>query len=641
MTGIDAVIVLGFAAWAVSAGWRAREVASQSLEEYFLAGRTLPGWQAGVSMAATQFAADTPLLVTGLIATTGIFGLWRLWVYALAFLLLGFVLAPGWRRVRVLTDAEFAELRYAGRAAAVLRVAKALYFGTIFNCVVLAMVLFAAKEVAEPFLHWNLWLPEPLFHAALGVVRAVGVPYAGAVADPATAADVWVRSTNNLISLGLLVALTGAYSAVGGLRAVVRTDLMQFGVMTAATLLFSIWVVEQAGGLDGLAARIHAHFASGGPAGMTTRELLSFTPSGAREASWAVLGVLALQWLVQMNADGTGYLAQRTMACRSDRDATQAALVFTFLQIVMRSLLWLPLGLGLLLLFPPDPSLSLDALRADREATFVRGMVALPPGLLGLMVTAMLAALASTIDTHLNWGASYWTHDLYDRVICRGWTGREPSERSLVWIARLSSGLILCASLAILPGLSSIQVAWHTSLLLGAGMGIVLVLRWLWWRITAWAELATLLASAVLAPVLLLALPPEREALRLLLMALFATGAGIATALLGPAEPLARLVDFYHRARPPGFWGPVAKACGAAPGSDTRRLGRGLAATGLAAWSVFASLTGAGTWLVGSPAPPWMPWRGVWIAGLLVSSIAVVPLWWRLGLPPREGAAPP
>jgi hypothetical protein len=195
-------------------------------------------------------------------------------------------------------------------------------------------------------------------------------------------------------------------------------------------------------------------------------------------------------------------------------------------------------------------------------------------------------------------------------------------------------------SLAILPRLSSIQVAWHTSLLLGAGMGIVLVLRWLWWRITAWAELATLVASSVLAPVLLLTMPPEREALRLLCMALGATAAGVATALFGPSEPSARLEEFYRRARPPGLWGPVAQACGESPRDDVRRLAKGLTATVLAAWTVLASLTGLGTWLVGSPAPPWMPWRGVWIAFLISSAVAVAPVWWRLGVPglaPREG----
>jgi Na+/proline symporter len=636
MNGIDVAILLAFAAWALASGLRARQSASRNLEEYFLAGRRLRGWQAGASMAATQFAADTPLLVMGLIATAGIFSLWRLWIYALSFLLLGFVLAPLWRRAAVLTDAELAELRYSGKPAAWLRTAKALYFGTLFNCVVLAMVLFAAKEIAEPFLHWNLWLPASIFDALQSAVKAVGVPYAASGAgwmSESASPDLWLRSTNNLISLALLVALTLCYSAIGGLRGVVRTDLMQLAIMLLATLGYAAWVVDANGGLATMHETLAERFGAGGPTGLRASELLAFTPGQARDASFAMLSVLGLQWLVQMNADGTGYLAQRTMACRSDRDATQAALVFTGLQVVLRSLLWLPLGLGLLLLFPPDPGLANEALRAEREASFVRGMSALPAGLLGLMLTAMLAALASTIDTHLNWGASYWTHDLYERLLCRGWLGHVPSPRSLVWVARGASALILLLALAILPRLSSIQTAWQTSLLLGAGMGVMLVLRWIWWRVTAWSELATLLASALLAPLLLALVPSDQEALRLLMMAGGATLAGVLVALFGPPEPRDKLEAFHRQVRPPGFWGPVARAEGADDGPA--RLARGLTATGLAAWTCFAVLTALGSWLVGSPAPQWMPWRWLWIGGLLLTGLAAVPIWWRAAFSPR------
>ena len=167
---LDAAILLAFAIYAITSGLRARRTASTGLEEYFLAGRSLSGWKAGISMAATQFAADTPLLVTGLIATAGIFSLWRLWIYALAFLLLGFVLAPCWRRAQVLTDAELTELRYGGRSASALRAIKAVYFGTIFNCTVLAMVLWAATAIAEPFLLWDQWLPPGAYKPLLRLV---------------------------------------------------------------------------------------------------------------------------------------------------------------------------------------------------------------------------------------------------------------------------------------------------------------------------------------------------------------------------------------------------------------------------------------------------------------------------------------
>jgi len=638
MRALDLVIVAAFLVYAVVSGLRARRRAAESLEEYFLAGRSLPGWKAGISMAATQFAADTPLLVTGLIATAGIFSLWRLWIYALSFLLMGFVLAPSWRKAGVLTDAELSELRYGSRAAALLRGVKAVYFGTVFNCAVLAMVLYAAKEIAEPFLPWNQWLPAGAFAPLRHLVEAVGVPFAREAVDPAS---VWVRSTNNFISIGVLVFVTTLYSTTGGLRAVVETDVFQFALMMLGTIIFAVFVVQRAGGLDGIRASIEQRFAAGGDTGLLPSQILAFTPSRAKDASWVLLAVFALQWLVQMNADGTGYLAQRSMACRSDRDARMAALVFTVAQVLVRSLVWLPIGLGLLVVFPPSAGLSVEAMKASREASYVLGMKELlPSGALGLMLTGMLAALASTVDTHLNWGASYWTNDLYARFVCRSWRKVEPSPRELVWVARLSNLVILLIALGVMTRLGSIQTAWHATLLLGAGMGVLLVLRWIWWRITAWGEIAAIGASFVLAPVLLRWVPGE--AARLLIMAAGSTLAGVAVSLAFGPEPEERLRTFYARAAPPGFWGPVARASGRDPADDARRLARGLATVAVSALSIFSLLTGLGSWLSGSPAPTWIPWRGPWLVGVTAVGLALVPVWWRLGFsgPHRSGSGP-
>jgi Na+/proline symporter len=612
---VDALIVAAFVIYAASAGVRARKRASRNLDEYFLAGRTLSGWQAGASMAATQFAADTPLLVTGLVATAGVFALWRLWIYAIAFLALGYIFAPLWRRARVLTDAELTESRYAGPAAATLRGVKAVYFGTIFNCTVLAMVLFAAKEIAEPFLLWNQWLPGALFDPLRALVEVVGVPFAHGGAD---GVDLWIRSANNVISLMLIVAVTLTYSATGGLRSVVQTDILQLAVMLVATAAYAAVVVMECGGLDALNVRLHEAVPAGS-AGLTASEILAFTPFGAEEATAAVLAVFALQWLVQMNADGTGYLAQRSMACRDDREATKAAIVFTFLQVVLRSLVWLPIALGLLVLYPPSAGLSADALRIERETSFVRGMAELlPVGLSGLMLTAMLAALASTIDSHLNWGASYWTNDLYKRFWCIGIKGREPSPRELVRVARAANVAILAISMAIMTQLSSIQAAWQLSLLLGAGMGVMLVLRWLWWRINAKSEIAAIVASALLAPAVLYAGPALGEHSRLLLVALVSTLAGVAAAFWYGPEPPAVLEEFYRRVKPPGFWGPVAARCGVEARDGTRRLTVGVVRTATMSLAVFFLLVGAGSWLVRSPAPLSSMSRQGWVAFLLV-----------------------
>ncbi|MFQ5935523.1 MAG: sodium:solute symporter family protein [Acidiferrobacterales bacterium] len=645
---IDVLIIVAFVAYAIASGLVSRKVASQNLEEYFLAGRTLKGWQAGVSMAATQFAADTPLLVVGLVAMGGIFALWRLWVFVFAFLLLGFVLSTSWRRVNVLTDAELTEVRYGARPAAVLRGVKAIYFGTIINCTVLGMVLLAATRIAEPFLLWDQWLPSVLFDPVVRFVHWIDQPLV-----PTTEADgkeyvldtikwtlvpamdegprVWILSARNLVSILAILLVTAFYSTTGGLRTVVRTDIVQFAIMMLGTLCFAFIVIDDAGGLSAIPARIDELFAAGGPGGITPTQILTFEPSLAKDVTVALLVLLSIQWLVHFYADGTGYLAQRTMACRTETDAKQAALVFTVAQILVRSLLWLPLALGLLLVFLPNLTLPTEILRAEREATYVRGMVELlPPGVMGLMLTGMLAALASTVDTHLNWGSSYWANDIYKRFFCPLVLKREPSPRSLVWVARGANVLIIVLALWVMTHLTNIATAWKTSLLLGAGMGVVLVLRWVWWRITAWAELASIIASLVLAPILLSSDLPE--AVRLLIMAGGATASGIAVALLAGPEQTERLIDFYKRARPVGFWGPIATAVGDDQSDAVRRFWRGVGAMLLSTFSIFFLLVGLGSWLVGSPAPPWwLPWRGLWIAALLVLGTGLVPIWWRLG----------
>lgn len=627
MAGWDFAIVLAFIAYSVFSGLRARRAASVDLEQYFLAGRTLAGWRAGLSMAATQFAADTPLLVTGMIATAGIFSLWRLWIYALAFLMLGYVLAPSWRRANVITDAQLTELRFGGRAAAVLRGVKAIYFGTVFNCVVLSFVLLAATRIAEPFLLWHDWLPSSVHGVAVDLARAIGTPLTIVGDDPsAWPADVWIRSADNLISIAAILLVTTLYSTTGGLRSVVDTDVVQLAIMLVATALFAWFIVDRVGGFGALPGEIRARFGDGaGPGGIGAEEILAITPTRAKEASLAVLGVIALQWLAQMNADGTGYLAQRVMACRSDRDARQATVWFTVTQILLRSILWIVLGLGLLLLYPPDPSLPLDAARAEREFTYVRGMAELPTPLRGLLVTAMLAALASTVDTHLNWGSSYWTNDIYKRFICEGLRKRAPSDRSLVWVARCANAVILVIALAVMTRLGSIGSAWQTSLLLGAGMGGMLVLRWLWWRITAWGELSAIVGSAVLAPLVLrLDSPP----LQLLIIFAGSTAIGVAVSLARPVDP-ASVVPFFQRVHPPGFWAPVARLAETVT-DGPRRLAVGLATAAVAALSIFSLLVAASSVLAGSPPPTWFPWRLPWLIATSVLGLALVPVWRRL-----------
>lgn len=646
---LDLLIVLAFVAYAITVGFRARRAASKNLTEYFLAGRTVRGWRAGVSMAATQFAADTPLLVTGLIATAGVFALWRLWIYALAFLLLAFVMAGMWRRARVLTDAEFTEVRYSGRGVLGLRVLKALYYGTVFNCIVMAWVLFAAVRIAEVFLPWHLWLPGGFYEPLLSFITWTGFNLGGGFVDlPAE-----VSTLNNLISVLLILGFTALYSTTGGLRSVISTDIMQFVIMMVGTLLYAVYVVrhESVGGLGNLSARVVEIYGEEGAG-----QMLAFWPPPG-ELVVPFIMVIAIQWFVQINSDGTGYLAQRSMACTTDEEARIAGVVFTWLQIFARSMIWLVIGVGILIIYPftPDEA-GVEGFTAGREILFATGIdELLPAGMRGLMLTAMLAALASTLDTHLNWGASYWSNDIYRRLICERWRKREPEQRELVLVARLSNVLIVLIALVVMANLQSIQQAWTISLLFGAAVGPVLVLRWIWERINLYSELAAIAISLIIAPLLLFLggeIGPaglsgaweglvERNAfagavraglseewIRLVTMGGLAVVVAIASAYMAPATDPEVLRRFYERVHPMGFWRRTSERIGRTGDRPVAELRRNLLTLVLSAASLFLLLTGCGRLLV--PAP------GIstvvsWL--LVIVGAVLVPLWWDRAFP--------
>ncbi len=613
---IDLIIVAIFVAYAVYSGLSARRAASVSLQEYFLAGRTVKGWRAGVSMAATQFAADTPLLVVGLIATGGIFLIWQLWVYGIAFLMMGFVFGARWRRAGVLTDAEFTELRYSARGALALRTIKALYYGTLINCVVLAFVLVAAIRIAEVFLPWHEWLNPELYQSLLQVTRLTGL-YIG---NATTSLDADVASTNNAISIVMLLSFTLFYSATGGLRSVIATDVLQFSLAILGTLVYAIVMLDEVGGLGDLSERITVIYGEA-----KASEMLSFSPTG-ETLLLPFFVIMALQWFFQMNSDGTGYLAQRSMACRTDRDARIAAVVFSWLQIVLRSLIWIVIGLGLLVLYPFDAqSAASDGFIATREMLFVQGIDdLLPPGLRGLMLTGLLAALASTIDTHMNWGASYWSNDLYDRLVCREWLKRVPGNRELVWVARWSNVLILALALIIMSQLGSIQQGWKMSLLLGAGTGSVLILRWLWERINLYSELAAMVVALIAAGLLLYFLPdPEQEWLRLGLMALLSTVAAVGITFVTPPTEQRVLAVFYQRVKPAGWWRATAMAIGDDGAQPLVRLRRDATLVLTGSVSLLFMLVGLGRLIVGAPG------NSTLVSFLFVGiSLGALPLWW-------------
>lgn len=564
-------------------------------------------------MAATQFAADTPLLATGMLAASGVFALWRLWIYALAFLLMGFVLGAAWRRAGVLTDAELTMQRYSARGALTLRALKAIYYGTVINGVVLAFVLTAGTRLFELFLPWHEWLPAIVYAPLLGLVEASGIEIVAGLVDASAAA----ATTNNLISIALLLVFVALYSMTGGLRAVISTDVLQLTLMLAGTGLYAWFAVDAAGGLASLPGEVAGIYGR-----ETAGRLLAFTPP-AGDALVPFVVIVGLQWFYQVNADGTGPLAQRTMACADDREARRAAVVFTITQIVVRSLLWLLIGVALLVIYPFDAARPVtDGFVAEREITFATGIDALlPAGARGLMLTAMLAALASTVDTHLNWGASYWSNDLYKAVWAEGFRGRRPHARELVRVARVSNVVLIAIALAITANLGSIQAGWQLSLLFGAGVGAVLVLRWLWERVNLYCELGAIGVSLALAPVLLATV--EAEWVRLATMAAVSTLVVVAAALVMPATDAVKLAAFYDRVRPPGWWPRSAELVGVARSAAPRALGRGVAAIATCAVSVYAWLVGLGQLLLQTAEP-------LAALALVALGVAVVPVWWRV-----------
>ena len=616
---LDLLIVAAFVIYSIGSGLRARRAASRNLNEYFLAGKTIPGWKAGFSMAATQFAADTPLLVTGLVATAGIFALWRLWIYALAFLLMAFVFSVGWRRGAVLTDAEFTEIRYSGRLVLPLRVLKALYYGTVINCVVLAMVLLAAMRIAEVFLPWHDWLPVGLYRPVVRFVTWMNLDLGGSI----TGLPLEIATTNSLISILAILFFTATYATTGGLRAVINTDIVQFALALIGTCIYAWAAVAAAGGLAGLADRIAELYGA-----ETAAQMLSFAPQTAPDLLLPFLIIIGMQWLFQMNADGTGYLAQRSMACRSDYDARLAGVLFAWVQVFLRSLVWLAIAVSLLVLYPFTPEEAAgEAFAASREILFVTGVDdLLPPGARGLMLVGLLAALASTVDTHLNWGASYWSNDVYDRLVCQHWLKREPRGRELVIVARLSNVVILIIGLVVMANLGSIQTAWFISLLFGAGMGSVLVLRWLWERINLYSELAAMGVSLITAPILLIVLgtDADTEWLRLLIMAVVTTAAAIGITYVTPPTNPAVLLAFYRRIHPFGFWSAVAQEAGHRPEAPRHALGRQLRAVVATALSLFLLLLGCGRLMISPPGA-----SAFWTWSFIAIGLALVPIWWR------------
>ena len=437
---IDWAIIIAYVALALAVGVWFSKRASSSTNEYFLSGRTLPWWVLGTSMAATTFAADTPLAITELVRTEGIWRNWFWWNVALQGLLAAFFFAPLWRRARVVTDQELIELRYSGRRAAFLRAFKALYFAVIQNCLVMSWVIAGMSTVLSVLLD----VPETI--AVTGC---------------------------------LAVALV--YSVLSGFWGVVATDLVQYLVAVVGATILAVIAVSHVGGMDALTEALARSETS--PAHLMD----FFPPLTAEGTSWLdapffkVAVYLTVVWWASQNVEGGGYIVQRMSAARDERHALLGTLWFNLCNFAVRSWPWIMVALVSLVLFP---DLSDHPLGEKAGYPLVIDAV-LGPGLRGLLVVSFLAAFMSTIDTHLNWGASYLINDVYRRFI-RPAAG----ERHCVMVSRLC-----VVALVVLAGVGSLFVGsisglWELVWALGCGLGPVLVLRWFWWRVSAVSEIA-------------------------------------------------------------------------------------------------------------------------------------------------------
>lgn len=561
LTLVDWLAVAAYFAANVAIGLVYRRRATGSTEDYFVSGRNVSWWLAGTSMVATTFAADTPLAVTGLVASFGIAGNWLWWSMLMSGMLTVFFYARLWRRAGVLTDVEFAEIRYAGRPAAFLRGFRALYLGLPINCIIMGWVNLAMVKI-------------------LAII--FGVTKAQALA----------------MVFGMML-VTAFISTLSGLWGVLVMDLFQFVLKMGMVIVLAVCAVRAVGGMDALLARVRAldvaRAADGGGG-----SILSFVPDVG--SAWMPLLTFFVYvavswwatWYPGAEPGGGGYVAQRIFCARDERHSLLATLWFNVAHYAVRPWPWILTALASLVLYPD---------LADKESGFVRTIVdpaVFPPALRGVMIAAFAAAYMSSVSTQLNWGASYLVNDFYRRFLVRG-----AGERHYVRVSQAATLLVMLASSVVTWYQESIADAWKLLIAVGAGTGSVYLLRWFWWRINAWSEVAAMAASFVVSVLLQLGLglraeDPREFAVLVLVTVAASTATWLAATWLTPPEPEETLVAFYRRVRPSALlWGPVAaRVTDVVPPRDGLR--------NLADWAagcvlVYSCLFGVGKILFGEP----------------------------------------
>ena len=560
LTSIDWLVIIGYLIANLLIGVYYRQRASGNTEEFFISGRDVSWWLAGTSMVATTFAADTPLLVCGLVARQGIAGNWIWWGSCVGGMLTVFFFARYWRRAEILTDVQLVEVRYGGKPAAFLRGFKAIYLGLLMNCFILGWVTQAMVSIITVLL-------GPAIAEGRVVQLSIGshaIHYS--LGDP--------RSTALLICVFILIPLTGLYTFIGGLWGVLVTDLFQFALKMAMIIVLAWVAVAKIGGMQALQMHLQVIANNARHSGMQVSDPTAFLPDFhlglTTNALWTLpvltfIVYLGMQWWLAWypgaEPGGGGYVAQRMFSAKDEKNSLGATLWFNVAHYALRPWPWVVTGLVAIVVYSPYGGLHPSAAFAQNpEQGYVMVLRDyLPPALRGLMVAAFLAAFMSTIGTQLNWGSSYLVNDFYKRFFVRGAT-----EKHYVLISKLLTVLLVLGSGYTATRLASINQGWQLVLNIGFGTGAVYILRWYWSRINAWSEIVAMAVAALMTVGLSRVSFSGNDTLvyakTALITGFVTTIAWVIATFVTHPESDATLIGFYKRVHPTVYgWRRIAK----------------------------------------------------------------------------------
>ena len=536
---LDWSIIVVYFALSLAIGLHYYRRAGESTEDYFVAGRQLPWWLAGTSMVATTFAADTPLAVTEMVARNGVAGNWLWWSMLPSGMLTVFFFARLWRRAEVMTDVEFVELRYSGGPAAFLRGFRAIYLGLAINLIIMGWVNLGMAKILSGTLGLQKWE-----------------------------------------ALGLCLGITFLYSILSGIWGVVVTDAVQFVIAMVGSIVLAYFAVDAVGGLDALQSKLALVVPAGGtePFGDAA---VALWPDGS--AAWMIpfltlvtyLGVnWWASWYPGAEPGGGGYIAQRIFSARNEKHGVLATLWFNVAHYALRPWPWIIVALCSLVLYQ-GAAVNPATGQVDPAFGYVKVMTDyLPNGFRGLLLASFAAAYMSTIATQMNWGSSYIVNDFYRRFV-----RTTASERHYVLASRVATFITMALSLVVTYFMNRITGGWELVLTLGAGTGLVYILRWYWWRINAWSEIAAMSAALIISLGLQWSgtfdvATPAGFAQTMLTTVGIATVVWLAATFATAPEPDAKLLDFYGRVRPAGpGWARIAARAGAGQHPAAERLG--------------------------------------------------------------------